>query len=178
METYDHVRITGGALKRWLRAVSYDALAMAALWLIGLWIIGVPWAPLWAVLGGLFQFVPQVGLVVALIGPAIAGALSGGWERLLYVLILFAVLALLEGFVLQPLFMKHTARVPIWASIIAPLVLGLFFAWWLVLLAAPLLAILFTYRALFRAREQGVGDPSRPEILPPERAPEGTRRVL
>lgn len=169
MEFQEHVQITGGALKRWLRAVSYDALAMAALWFIGLWLIGVPWAPLWAILGGLFQFVPQVGLVVALIGPAIAAVISGGWERLLYVLILFAVLAVVDGFILQPLFLRHTARVPIWASILAPLVLGIFFAWWLVFLAAPLLVMLFTYRAFFRARESGPADPSQPEILPPER---------
>ncbi len=169
MEFRDHVQITGGALKRWLKAQSYDALCVALIWLAGLLIIGVPWAPLWAVLGGLLQFIPQFGMVIAFLGPAIAALVTGGFDRLLYVLILFAVLAVVDGFVLQPYFMRRTARVPIWASLLTPLVLGFFFAWWVVLLAAPLLVVLFTYRAFVRDRQKRSLDPSEPEILPPAR---------
>lgn len=169
MELREHVYLTGGALKRWLKAQSYDALCMAALWLVGLLIIGVPWAPLWAVLAGILQFIPQFGLIMAFIGPAVVGLITGGFERLLYVLILFAVLAVVDGFVLQPYFLRRTAKVPIWASLFTPIVLGFFFAWWVVLLAAPLLVVLFTYRAFFRDRRNRRLDSSEPEILPPVR---------
>jgi predicted PurR-regulated permease PerM len=146
MDFRDHVNTTSDALKRWLLATGQDALAVGLMWLVGLLLIGVPWAPFWALLGAACQFVPHFGPVLALIGPAIAAAISGGGMRFIYVLMLYAVIALAEGLVLQPYFMKRTARVPIWASLLTPIVLGLFFSFWGVLLAPPLLAVIYAYR--------------------------------
>ena len=150
MNFKDHLRTTGTALRGWFIAQSYDALAVGCIWLIGLLIIRVPLAPLWAVLGGMFQFVPNFGPLLAVIGPAIAGGLSGGWERLLYVFILYAILAVTDGLFLQPYLMKRTVKVPIWASILAPIVLGIVIPFWGVLLAPPLLAVIYTYRGKLR----------------------------
>jgi len=141
-----HLRTTGSALKGWLIAQSCDAMIVGLLWLIGLEIIRVPVAPLWAVLGALLQFVPHFGPVMALIGPALVGGISGGWIRLIYVLILYAVIAGTDGFVLQPYLMKRTVKVPVWASILTPFVLGFVIPFWGVLLAPPLLAVVYTYR--------------------------------
>jgi len=112
-------------------------------------------------LGALLQFVPNIGTVLALSGPAVAAAISGGFDRFVYVLILYAVIVSIDGFVLQPLLMKRAARVPVWASILAPLVLGAMLGFWGVLLAAPLLAIIYTYRKARTARA------SKP-LTPPE----------
>jgi predicted PurR-regulated permease PerM len=143
---HEHLRTTGVALRRWLLAQTYDALSVTVLWLAGLLIIGVPLAPVWAVLGGILQFIPHLGPVLALIGPAITAAISGGGTQFLYVLVLYAVIVVVEGLVLQPIFMKRTARVPLWASILAPIVLGLIFSFWGVVIAAPLLAIIYAFR--------------------------------
>ena len=121
-------------------------------------VIGVPWAPLWGLLGGLFQYVPHLGPVLALIGPAIAAAASGGWMRLVYVMILYAGIAVLDGLVLQPYLMRRTAKVPLWASILTPIVLGLIVPFWGVILAAPLLAVVYAYR--FRRQEGRGGSPA------------------
>ncbi len=155
MDLHDHVHLTAGALKRWLIAQTQDALAVGCMWLVGLLIIGVPWAPLWALLAAVFQFIPHLGPVLSLIGPSIAAALSGNGMRMIYVLILYAVVALVDGLLLQPYLMRRTARVPIWASILAPLVLGFFFSFWGVLLAAPLLAIIYAYRTHAKTRVVG-----------------------
>lgn len=151
MPIQDHAVLVGGALKRWFLAQTYDALVVGALWMIGLLILRVPWAPLWGILGFLLQYIPHLGPVLALIGPAIAAAVSGGWERMVYALMLYAGIVIVEGLVLQPMIMKRTARVPVWASILAPLVLGMLFSFWGVVAAAPLLAVIYAYRA--RARE-------------------------
>src|SRR5512138_2747081 len=148
----DHLRTTGAALKRWLVAQFYDALAVGALWLVGLLIIGVPWAPLWALLAALLQLIPHFGPVIGLIGPSVAAAISGGGMRFLYVLGLYAVIVVVDGVVLQPMIMKRTARVPVWASILAPLVLGLLFSFWGVVIAAPLLAVIFAFREKAKQR--------------------------
>jgi len=146
MGFHNHLRTVGSALRRWFIAQSYDALAVGAIWLVGLLIIHVPWAPFWALLGGMFQFVPNLGPVFVLIGPAITATIIGGLERLVYVLILYALIAVTDGFLLQPYFMKRTAKVPILASIFFPVVLGIFFSFWGVLVAAPLLALIYAYR--------------------------------
>lgn len=148
MEIREHFRLTGGALKNWFIAQLQDSAAVALLWLVGLWIIKVPWAPLWALLAALLQFVPHLGPVLGLLGPLLAATLRWtDWQHPLYVLILYAVIAVVDGFLLQPYIMKRTAKVPIWASILTPIVLGIVIPFWGVLLSAPLLAIVYAYKA-------------------------------
>ncbi|HVO82217.1 MAG TPA: AI-2E family transporter [Terriglobales bacterium] len=148
MDFGDHVRVTGGALKNWFIAQCQDSLAVGVLWLAGLWIIGVPWAPFWALLATAFQFVPHLGAVLGLIGPFFVVVIKfGDWEHIVYVLILYALIAVVDGFLLQPYIMKRTAKVPMWASIFTPLVLGFLLPPWGVLLSAPLLAVLFAYKS-------------------------------
>ncbi len=159
MDFPEHVRTTGSALGKWFVAQTYDALIVGAIWLVGLYLIGVPWAPLWALLGFAFQYIPHFGPILSLLGPAFAALTSGGGMRLVYVLILYAVIAVTDGLVLQPYIMKRTVKVPIWASILTPLVLGFFFNFIGVLLSAPLLAVVYTYKARLKRDA---------EILPPE----------
>ena len=154
MDLEEHVRLTGGALKNWFVAQCQDSLAVGILWLVGLYLLKVPWAPLWAMLAAVLQFVPHLGAVLGMIGPVLAATFHwGDWEHPLYVLMLYAVIVMVDGFLLQPYIMKHTAKVPIWASILAPIVLGILIPFWGVLLSPPLLAIVYAYRA--RATKQG-----------------------
>jgi predicted PurR-regulated permease PerM len=147
MDTRTHLRITGSALKHWFIAQTYDALAVGAMWLVGLLIVGVPWAPLWAVLGALFQFVPNLGPALTLIGPILAALFSSDPQRAVWVLCVYAVIVVVDGFVLQPYFMKRTSRVPIWASLLMPIVMWFLIPfWWGIVLAAPLLAVIYAYR--------------------------------
>jgi predicted PurR-regulated permease PerM len=141
----DHVRTTSGALKNWFFAQTQDALAVAALWLVGLLILHVPLWFVWTPLAFVFQYIPHYGPILSLVGPALAAGLSGGWLRFLYVLILYVVIVIVDGFVLQPMLMKRAAKVPVWASIIIPLVMGFVIPFWGLLLAPPLLAVFFTY---------------------------------
>jgi predicted PurR-regulated permease PerM len=143
----EHLRVTGGALKNWAVAQFFDSLAVGALWLIGLWILRVPWAPLWALLAAALQIVPQIGPALGMVGPVVAAWVRyQDWEHSLYVLMLYALIAILDGFLLQPFLMKRTSKVPIWASLLAPLVLGMLIPFWGVLIAPPLLAVIYAYK--------------------------------
>ncbi len=146
MRVHPHLRTTGEALKHWFVAMVYDALAVGSMWLVGLLILRVPFAFFWALIGGLCQFVPNFGPVIAVIGPALVAAFTGGWERFLYVLILYAIIAATDGIFLQPYLMKKSTKVPIWASILAPIMLGMLIPFWGVLLAAPLLAVVYAFK--------------------------------
>ena len=146
MQWQQHVRTTGAALKHWFIAMCYDALCVAGIWLVGLLIIGIPLAPLWALLGGALQFIPNFGPVIAVIGPVLCVFFTSDYMRLIYVLILFAVVMVVDGLFLQPYLMKRTAKVPFWASLIAPIVLGIIIPFWGVLIAPPLLAVIYAFK--------------------------------
>ena len=142
-----HLRTAGTALVNWWRAVSIEALCVAVLWLIGLEILRVPLAPAWALVAGLMAFVPNIGGVIALIGPVFCILVTGkDLERLAFLLGLYAIIVVIDQLVLQPWLMKKATRVPIWASIFVPIVLGIVIPFWGVLLAPPLLAIVYAFR--------------------------------
>lgn len=153
MKASEHVRTTASALSHWAIAQLQDSIAVGILWLIGLWIIRVPWAPLWAILAAVLQIIPHFGPVLGLLGPVLAAALRWtDWQHPFYVLILYAVIVMVDGFILQPYIMRRVAKVPMWASILAPLVLGFLFPFWGFLAAPPLLAVLYAYKAKHPAR--------------------------
>jgi predicted PurR-regulated permease PerM len=146
-KTTTHLRTAGGALLNWWRAAMLDALIVGVLWLIGLELIRVPLAPMWAVLGGLLQILPTYGGMIALIGPVLAVTFSGHDEwRLGLVLGLYGLIVILEGLVIGPYVLHRTTRVPWWAALLGPIVLGIIIPFWGVLLAPPLLAVIFAFR--------------------------------
>jgi len=152
MNVGDHLRTTGSALKNWAIAQLQDSIAVGVLWLAGLYFLHIPWAPLWALLAAMLQIVPHLGPVLGLIGPVLAATIAWrDWEHPLYVLMLYAVIVVIDGLLLQPYIMRRTARVPIWASILAPIVLGIVWPFWGVLVAAPVLAIVYAFKAKYQS---------------------------
>jgi predicted PurR-regulated permease PerM len=144
----DHLRITGSALKSWAIAQIQDSLAVGALWLAGLYFLHIPFYPLWAVLAALLQIVPHLGPVLSLLGPVFTAVVTfRDWRHPASVLALYAIIVVVDGFLLQPYIMRRTAKVPVWASILAPIVLGIVWPFWGILAAAPLLAVLYAYKA-------------------------------
>jgi predicted PurR-regulated permease PerM len=102
---------------------------------------------LWALLAAALQIVPHLGPILSLLGPVTAAWLhSGRLESPFYVLMLYAAIVLVDKFLLQPYLMKRTARVPIWASLLTPIVLGILIPFWGVLISAPLLAVVYAYK--------------------------------
>jgi predicted PurR-regulated permease PerM len=96
----------------------------------------------------LLQIVPHFGPILALTGPVLVTTVAWrDWRHPFGVLILYAVVVVIDGFVLQPYFMRRTAKVPIWASIVVPILLGIVWPFWGILVAPPLLAVVYAYRA-------------------------------
>lgn len=154
MRLSEHFRLTGGALRNWFIAQIQDSIAVGILWIVGLYALQIPLAPLWAVLAAMLQFVPHLGPVLGMVGPVLAATLHWkDWLHPLYVLMLYAGIVVVDGLVLQPYIMKRTAKVPIWASIFAPIILGILIPFWGVLLAPPLLAVVYAYKAHMTSRQ-------------------------
>lgn len=168
--------LTLQALRRWLVAQCFDALLVSCLWLVALLWLHVPWAPLWAVVAGALQFIPHFGPLVALFGPAMSMLVSGATlERWLGFLGAYAAIAVIDGFLVQPYLMHSQNRLPVLASLLTPILLGILLPFWGVLFAPPLLAVIYAHYysnrdepkqkpgagQLFSERDEGV-------VLPPE----------
>lgn len=142
-----HIRTASGALFRWWKAVTIEALCVALLWWIGLALLHVPLALAWALIGGLMTFVPNFGGVITVIFPVLAVLFSGhDLYRLGLVLGLYAVIVVVDQLALQPLLMKRANRVPLLVSIFVPILLGFVIPFWGILLAPPLLAVVYAFR--------------------------------
>lgn len=149
-----HARTAGTALFNWWKAVTLEALCVAALWWIGLLLLHVAWAPVWALIGGVMTFIPNFGGMITVIFPVLAVLFSGhDMYRLGLVLGLYALIVVIDQLVLQPLILKRVTRIPIWASILVPIAMGIIIPFWGVLLAPPLLAVAYA----FRTPKQGTG---------------------
>jgi predicted PurR-regulated permease PerM len=146
-KTVQHLRTAGGALVNWWRAATIEGLCVGVLWLIGLLLLHVPLAPVWALVAALMTLVPNFGGMISLVGPAFSILVSNpDMFRLSMLLGLYAVIVVIDQLGIQPLILKKVTRVPIWASILAPIVLGIVIPFWGVLLAPPLLAIVYAFR--------------------------------
>jgi predicted PurR-regulated permease PerM len=76
----------------------------------GLELIGVPSAPLWGLIAMILRFVPYIGALISAIFPLILSAAVGsGWEMLVLTALLFVVLEVLAGQVIEPLVYGHSS---------------------------------------------------------------------
>lgn len=147
-----HLRTAGSGLLGWGRAAAIQGLCVGVLWLIGLLLLHVPLALLWALIAALMTLIPNFGGMIALLGPAFSILVSQpSMYRLCILLGMYAVIVVIDQLLVQPLIMKRVTRVPVWASILAPIVLGIVIPFWGILLAPPLLAIVYAFR---RPRQQ------------------------
>ncbi len=93
---------------------------------LGLWGIGVPHPLLWAVLAGLLRFIPYIGIWMAAAGPILLSlAATPGWGHFAWTVLLFVVLELIAGNVLEPLLYGSSTGI----SSLAILVAAIFWTW-------------------------------------------------
>lgn len=136
----------------------------------GLWIIGVPSAPTWGILAGVLRFVPYVGALISAVLPlSLAAAVEPGWTKVIECAVMFGVIELLVGQVIEPLVYGHSTGL----SPVAVVVSATFWTWlWGpigLILATPLtmcLVVLGRHVERLRFLEVMFGD--RPALTPPE----------
>ena len=91
--------------------------------------VGTDLALVWAVLAFIMNFVPNVGIILSVVPPAILTLLELGWQRALVVLAGFLVLNFVVDNLVKPRFMQSGLDVPplvgllslvIWAYLLGP----------------------------------------------------------
>ncbi|WP_118181089.1 AI-2E family transporter [Paraburkholderia phosphatilytica] len=93
---------------------------------IGLAIIGVPGALLFGVLTALLRFVPYIGTwIAALTATMLAAAIQPQWTMAVWTLIMFVVVDVIAGQVVEPLLYGHSSGL----SPLAVVVAAIFWSW-------------------------------------------------
>jgi predicted PurR-regulated permease PerM len=126
-------------LRYWLlgQLVPMAALGLASM--VSLWILGVHLAFTLGLLTGAAIFIPYLGTVASSI-PAILLALQRSPRTALYVLILYSIFHLIEGYFLTPLVQRRAVRLPPVLTVLAEFCLWSFAGILGVAVAAPLTA--------------------------------------
>jgi len=126
-------------VRQYLLITAATGLGFSALIYILMRIVGTDLALVWAVLAFVLNFVPNVGIVLSLIPPAILTMLEFGWQRTLIILVGYIGLNFVVDNVIKPRFLQTGLDVPPLLGLISLIV-------WSYLLGAPgaLLAIPLT----------------------------------
>ncbi len=92
----------------------------------GFALIGVPSPVLWGVMGMLLRFVPYIGSPIAAVLPiALAAAVDPGWSMAIWTALLFLVVELLTGQVVEPILYGHSTGL----SPVAVIIAAIFWTW-------------------------------------------------
>ncbi len=129
-------------LKSFLLGISGSMTINGILTFLGLWFLGIPFAIPLAIIAGLLSFIPNIGPLIAA-APAVIIALAQSPTQALYVLIIYLAVQNLDGFIVTPLIQKQAVSIPPVLIIAAQLMLAVIFGFLGLLLAVPLVAIVF-----------------------------------
>ena len=106
---------------------------------LGLYLIGIPNAILWGVIAGLLRIVPYAGVLTATAFPVLlALAVFNGWGPPVLVVLLFAVLELIAGNIVEPLLYGAHTGISSLALLVTTVFWTMLWGWAGLVLAVPL----------------------------------------
>ncbi|MEO8073569.1 MAG: AI-2E family transporter [Acidobacteriota bacterium] len=140
--TREILSVIHSTLKSFLLGISGSMTINGTLTFLGLWFLGVPFAIPLGIIAGLLSFIPNIGPLIAA-APAVIIALAQSPTQALYVSILYLAVQNLDGFIVTPLIQKRAVAIPPVLIIASQLLLAVIFGFLGLLLAVPLVAIVF-----------------------------------
>lgn len=97
---------------------------------IALFIMGIPAPVLWGFVAFVTNYIPNIGFVIGVIPPAILGLLTGGWQLMVVVIVVYSVINFVIQSIIQPKFVGDSVNLAttvtflsmaIWTWTIGPL---------------------------------------------------------
>lgn len=149
------LRRTGSALRSYLLSLAVAIVVMGSLWTLGLWAAGVDYPLFFGVIGGIVEVVPYLGPLIGLVPPLIM-AMTMGPMKVVYVLVLYAILHVIEGYILVPLVMHEREHLPPPLVVLSIMVFGTLFGILGVVLAVPLGTVGYVWltETVYKKRER------------------------
>jgi predicted PurR-regulated permease PerM len=88
--------------RRYFVVATVFGLVVAAFDTVALALLGIPAPLVWGLLAFLTNYIPNIGFVIGLIPPALLGLLEGGWELMLWVIVVYCALNFVIQSIIQP----------------------------------------------------------------------------
>lgn len=136
------VNAVGDTLWWWLVGKLIAMTVVGLLTWLGLWLMGVPLALTLGLLAALFDFIPNIGPIIAGV-PAVLLALVISPSLALYVFVFYVFIQSLESYVLTPVLQMKTVKLPPAITVVAQVLLGVLTGGIGLILATPLAAAVF-----------------------------------
>jgi predicted PurR-regulated permease PerM len=131
----------GVALRWWLLGRAASMLVVGVLTALGLWIAGVPQPLALALIASFLAFVPFLGPVLGAI-PAMLVALVESPVKVLYVILVFTIVQILENYFITPLIQQRAVSMAPALLITVQIMMAVLFGGLGVLLATPLAVVI------------------------------------
>jgi len=131
----------GTAMQGWLLGQLIDMVVVGVIVGAGLTMLNAPLALVLGVIAGLFTFVPYFGTIISAI-PALLIGFTVSMNEVLWILGLFVVAHVIEGYVIAPFVQRRTVHLPPALTVLGIVVLTAFFGILGVLIATPMIAVL------------------------------------
>jgi predicted PurR-regulated permease PerM len=130
------------SLKGWLKGMMLSIVLITIMLTIGLSIIGIPVALVLALIAGMLKIIPNFGSLAAMI-PGVLLALTMGTNTAIVVTLLYIVSQTIVSNIVTPLIQKKMINLPPALTIISQIIMGTLSGALGIIMAVPLLAILF-----------------------------------
>lgn len=142
---------SGHALKLWVRGMLVDMALVGLLTGAGAWLVGLPSPLALGLIAALLDMVPYIGPVASII-PGVLLAVPEGPATVGWTLAMYVAVQQLEGNVIYPFVQKRAVDLPPVLSLVAVLAFGVLIGPLGVVLATPLLVVLYTATRLLYVR--------------------------
>ncbi len=139
-------------LQLWLEGKLLSMLLVTVLTIIGLYILGFPLVIVLALIAGLLGFIPNFGPIIAAI-PAILVAFTQGPHAVLYVILLYTGIQIVESLIFDPFVQKRMIYLPYAMILIAQVAFGLLVGILGIIFATPIVAALIVSVKMLYVRD-------------------------
>jgi predicted PurR-regulated permease PerM len=174
----DVMHALGSTLGWWLASKAVSMAVIGVLTGMGLWLLGIPMPATLGVITALVTFIPNIGPILSVI-PAALVALLAGPMAVLYVILLYAGVQLVETYLVTPKVQQDMVSLPPAVTLMAQLLAGVLAGGLGLVLAAPLAAASLTLgRIVLHDDDEAMpsaGSARQPRARAGDRAPPGRR---
>ncbi|MED0659353.1 MULTISPECIES: AI-2E family transporter [Bacillus] len=143
---YDEIEFFGRKFVRTfgkvIEAQVVIAIVNTILSIAGLWIMGFPQLFGLAIMILFLGFIPVAGMIISLIPLSIIAYSIGGYIKVLYVLIMIAVVHAVEAYLLNPKLMSSKTNLPVFYTFMVLIFSEQFFGVWGLILGIPIFVFL------------------------------------
>ncbi len=150
-----YLSLTCGYMYKYFGCLLLDAMVVFLLSLSVMLVIGVKYAPLLALMMGLFNIIPYFGAIISVVLIVIITLVTGSLSQAVITAISLIVLQQIDANVIQPYIVKDSLQIkPFWV-LVAILLGGGLFGFVGVIIAVPIMAMLLTVAGdIMDARER------------------------